>query len=364
MKISCTQENLNQGLNNVSHIASKNVSLPILNNVLLKAEKGTIKLTTTNLEIGINCQIRGKVEKEGEITVQAKLLNDYVNSLPNERVDLTAKDNKLNIECGKAHTVIKASSTEEFPLIPKVERKKGYEIKTSEIKKAITQVIFATATDESRPEISGVYLKPEKEEIILAATDSYRLAEKKIKKSEGPEGPAIIIPTRTLQELNRILTEDIESVNFYINENQILFTFDGIELVSRLIEGQYPDYKQIIPSDYKTKIVLSNQEFVKIIKTTSLFCQLGINDINLEIKDKKLIVSASNSQLGENTSSLAAKIEGEDNKIVFNYRYLLDGLSSIDSEEIILELSNNNNPGLIKPKEAKNYTYIIMPIRQ
>jgi len=364
MKISCTQENLNKGLNNVSHIASKNVSLPILNNVLIKAEKGTIKLITTNLEIGINCQIRGKVEKEGEITVQAKLLNDYVNSLPSERVDLEAKDNKLEIKCGKARTVIKASSTEEFPLIPKVEKKEDYEVNTSEIKKAITQVIFATASDESRPEISGVYLKPAKEKIIIAATDSYRLAEKRVKNNKTSAGEAVIIPTRTLQELNRILTEDIEGVNFYINENQILFTFDGIELVSRLIEGQYPDYKQIIPSDHKTKLVLSTQKFIKIVKTTSLFCQPGINDVNLSVKEKKLTVSASNSQLGENVSSLAAEIEGDDNEIVFNYRYLLDGLSSIDSEEVILELSDCNSPGLIKPKEDKDYLYIIMPIRQ
>lgn len=364
MKFSCTQENLNYGLNTVSHVASKNVSLPILNNVLIAAENGALKLTTTNLEIGINCQIRGKIEKEGKITIQAKLLSDYINSLPNERVDLEVEGDNLKIKSGKAKTTIKGSSSEEFPLIPKVEKNKGFQVKAREFKKAITQVIYAAAADESRPEISGVFLKSDGKEIILAATDSYRLAEKKIKAEKASEVGGVIIPTRTLMEINRILTDQTEEVSFFINENQILFVFDGIELVSRLIEGQYPEYQQIIPQGGKTKVELNVQEFIKIVKTTSLFCQSGINDISLEIKKGEVVVSASNSQLGENISRLKAEIEGEENNIVFNYRYLLDGLSSVESEEIILELTDNASPGLIKPKGLSDYIYLIMPIRQ
>ncbi len=364
MKFSCTQENLSRALNIVSHVASKNVSLPILNNVLITTENGIIKLTTTNLEIGINCQVRGKIEKEGKITVQAKLLSDYINSLPNERIDLEVEGDNLKIKCGKAQTTVKGSSTEEFPLIPKVEKNNSFQLKVNNFKKAITQVIYAAATDESRPEISGAFLKGGDKEIILAATDSYRLAEKKVKTEKGNEGEGVIVPARTLMELNRILTDDIESINFFINENQILFVFDGIEMVSRLIEGQYPEYQQIIPSEGKTKVELNTQEFIKMVKTTSLFCKAGINDISLEVKGDKIIVSASNSQLGENISSLDVKVEGEDNNIVFNYRYLLDGLSSIDTEDLILELTDNTSPGLIKPKGLDDYIYIIMPIRQ
>lgn len=364
MKFSCTQENLSRGLNTVSHVASKNVSLPILNNVLVTAENGAVKLITTNLEIGVNCQIRGRVEKEGKITVQAKLLADYINSLPNERVDLEVEGENLKIKCGKAQTIIKGSSSEEFPLIPKVEKSKSFQVKAKNFKKAITQVIYAAASDESRPEISGVFLKNQQNEVILAATDSYRLAEKKIKAEKASQVEGVIIPARTLMEINRILADEAEEINFFINENQILFVFDGIELVSRLIEGQYPEYQQIIPAGGKTKVMLNTQEFIKIVKTTSLFCKPGINDISLEIKKGEVVVSASNSQLGENISRLEAEVEGQDNSIVFNYRYLLDGLSSLDTEELILELTDNASPGLLKPKNGADYLYIIMPIRQ
>ena len=364
MKISCTQENLSHGLNTVSHIASKNVSLPILNNVLIVAENGIIKLTTTNLEIGVNCQVRGKMEKEGKITVQARLLADYINSLPNERIDLAVEGDNLKIKCGQAQTVIKGSSTEEFPLIPKVERKKSFSLKISDLKKAITQVIYAAASDEARPEINGVFVKSAENEITFAATDSYRLAEKKVKAQKASPSNGVIIPAKTLMELNRVLAEETEEIDFFINDNQVLFVFDGIEMVSRLIEGQYPEYQQIIPHGGKTKVELNTREFVKRVKTTSLFCKPGINDISLEVKKGEVVVSASNSQLGENISNLEAKIEGEENIIVFNYRYLLDGLASIESEEVILELTDNANPGLMKPKGLRDYIYIIMPIRQ
>lgn len=364
MKFSCTQENFSRGLNTVSHIASKNVSLPVLNNVLITAEKGVIKLTTTNLEIGINCQVRGKIEKEGKITTQAKLLADYVNSLPNERVDLAVEGDNLKIKCGQAQTNIKGSSVEDFPLIPKVERKKSFSLKTGDFKKAITQVIYAAASDETRPEISGIFVKCAANEIIMAATDSYRLAEKRVKSQKTSQSEGVIVPAKTLMELNRVLNEETEEINFFINDNQALFIFNGIEMVSRLIEGQYPDYQQIIPTGGKTKVEVNTQEFIKRVKTTSLFCKPGINDISLEIKKEEIIVSASNSQLGQNVSNLTAKVEGEENSIVFNYRYLLDGLASIETEELILELTDNASPGLIRPKGLGDYTYIIMPIRQ
>lgn len=366
MKLSFTQENLNRGLEITSHIASRNQTLPVLNNVLITAEKGVIKLTTTNLEIGINCQVRGKVEEEGKITVQAKLLADYVNSLSHERVDLLTEKESLKIASGKAQTMIKGSSAEEFPLIPQVEKKRSYQVKVKEFKKAIAQVIFAAAADETRPEISGIFLKPEDDGLVLAATDSYRLAEKKIKlEKETKESEGVIIPSRTLQELSRVLGEETEVLDFYLSENQILFVFEGIEIVSRLIEGQYPDYKQIIPQANKTRVVLDTREFIKIVRTTSFFCKPGINDVNLEfLPEGKVVVSASNTQVGENISEIEGAVEGEKNSIVFNYRYLLDGLASLETEEFSLELTDEANPGVIKPVGQADHLYIIMPIRQ
>ncbi len=387
MKISCTQENLNQGLNIVSHIAIKNTSLPILNNVLLKAEKGALSLTTTNLEIGINLQLRGKIEKEGSFTVNSKLINDYINLLPNQKIDIDLKDDNLEIKTEQQETKIKGSSADEFPLIPTVERKNPYVCKIEDVLKALSQVLYAVSVSETRPEISGIYCNFKGGQLTLAATDSYRLAEKKIKlMAENKEEKEVILPAKTAQELFRILSSlsslnDVAAENkeesqleIYFEDNQVLFAFDNVELVSRIIEGQYPNYKQIIPDNYKTKALINITDLVKATKTAALFSRTGIFDINLELKNGKVIVSSTNSQLGENKSNLESLVEGEDNKIVVNYRYLLDGLQNIDSSQIIFEMTDVANPCVLKPAEslpegekpiaAEDYLYIIMPIKQ
>lgn len=367
MKLSCTQENLNKGLSIVSHIASKNISLPILNNVLLKTENGVLKLSTTNLEMGITCDIRSKIEKEGSFTVSAKLLHDYISLLPNERVDIELKNNELELNCKNSKTVIKGIAAAEFPLIPSVSSKDVCRIKTSGFRKALSGVAFAVAFDETRPEISGVYFNFEKDKLIMVATDSYRLAEKAIE-VEKPftENKSVIVPIKTVQELIRILGEGDETITIYINENQILFTFNGVNLVSRIIEGQYPDYKQIIPKEFKTKVTINTQELIKTIKAVSLFCRSGVNDVSLKfLPDKKEVnVSATNIQLGENITRIDGEVEGEENNIVFNYRYLIEGVQNINTEDSVLEINSSMNPGVLKPKDEDNYLYIIMPIKQ
>ncbi len=388
MKISCTQKNLNQGLNIVSHIASKNTSLPILNNVLIKAEKGVLSLITTNLEVGINCQVRGKIEKEGAYTVNSRLFNDYINLLPNKKVDIEVKDDSLEIKTEQQETKIKGNSAEEFPLIPQVERKNAYICNVQDLIKAFSQILFAVSVAETRPEIAGVYFNFKDNFLTLATTDSYRLAEKKIKlKEKVKEEKEVIIPAKTSQELFRILSnlvsiqedsdeeeQGLQQIEIYFEDNQVLFVFDNIELVSRIIEGQYPNYSQIIPTDYKTKALINITDFIKATKTASLFSRAGIFDINLELKDGELIVSSTNNQLGENKSNVESSVEGEDNKIVVNYRYLLDGLQNMDASEVIFEMTDLANPCLLKPAESlpkgeapvasEDYLYIIMPIKQ
>jgi len=388
MKFSCTQENLNQGLNIVSHIASKSTSLPILNNVLIKAEKGVLSLTTTNLEMGINAIMRGKIEKEGSYTVSSKLFNDYIGLLPNQKVDIEVKDDFLQIKMEEQETKIKGNSAEEFPLIPQVEKKNPYVCKIQDLLKAISQVIFAVSVSETRPEISGIYLSFAGDELILASTDSYRLAEKKIKLKEKVKADKeVIVPARTVSELYRILSglatqselsqeeaANNDKIEIYFEDNQVLFVFDNVELVSRIIEGQYPNYKQIIPTNHKTKAIITITDFIKAAKTAALFSRTGIYDINLEFKAGKLTVSSTNNQLGENKSRVESKIEGDDNKIVVNYRYLLDGLQNIDSSDVIFEMIDNNNPCLLRSAESlsekkeaiasEDYLYIIMPIKQ
>ncbi|HEX9664359.1 MAG TPA: DNA polymerase III subunit beta [Patescibacteria group bacterium] len=367
MKFTSTQENLNQGLMIVSHIAAKTTSLPILNNVLIKAGGGVIQLETTNLELGVTCQVRGKVEAEGSFTVGAKLFADYVNLLPRENVNIELNDQTLKVSCKNYQTKINGAPAEDFPLIPQLEKKEPAKLKIADFKKALSQVVFAAALDETRPEINGVFLNFKGNKLTLAATDSYRLAEKVLNLDQGLAGDKnLIVPLRTFQELQRILTDGLEgdTIEIYLGDNQILFLFNGVELISRLVEGKYPDYKQIIPTDFKTTAVASVSELAKVIKTASLFCRTGINDINLKVIPNKVTVSSANSQLGENRTEIETETSGDDNEIVFNFRYLLDGLNNIDTNEVELKIIDPNSPGLLKSREGQDYVYIVMPIKQ
>ncbi len=375
MKILSLQENLKQGLFNVGHIANKNINLPILNNILLKTENGNIKMITTNLEIGISCLVRGKIEKEGSLTVDAKIISDCINLLPNKKVTLEQKENNLTINCDNYKAKIRGLSAEDFPLIPAVDRKIFYSAAVEDFKQAIAQVVYAVALSESRLELSGVLFSLTNSRLTLTATDSYRLAEKKISiKTNSEVNKKIIIPARTLQELVRILsagpveaiTETNNEIKFFLSDNQILFTYGLTELVSRLIEGQYPDYEQIIPTTSKTGVLTDKAELIRAVKMASLFSKTGINDINLDFPAGKsqVVVSAISGQTGENVTNLAAKVQGSDNSIVVNYRYLLDGLNSISGETVKIEIIDSNTPCILKPETSDDYLYIIMPIKQ
>lgn len=389
MKISTLQENFKNGLLTVGHIAGKNINLPILNNVLIRSEKGNIKLITTNLEMGIVSLVRGKVEKEGEFTVDSKTISDYISLLPNKKIDVEKKENKLFIQSENYKTSIKGQEADEYPLIPKVDKKNFFKVKTENFRKALSQIVFAVSTSEARAELSGVLFNFNKDTLTMVATDSYRLAEKRIKiYSNNQEEKKIIIPAKTLLEVMRILSnirdetinQENDEIAFYISDNQVLFTMGGTELVSRIVDGQYPNYKQIIPTNSETTAIINQRELVRAVKAASIFSKFGINDINLDfpLSKNKVIISSASSQTGENITELDATVSGKDNGIVINYRYLLDGLNNVDSENVIIEITNGNTPCILKPffstssadtgKEAKNkdegYLYIIMPIKQ
>jgi DNA polymerase-3 subunit beta len=377
MKISSLQENLKLGLNAVNHIAGKNINLPILNNVLIEAKDGNIKLITTDLEIGIITTIRGKVDENGSFTVDAKVMTDFISLLPNKKIDLSKKENKLIIKSENYNTVIRGQEADEFPLIPKVDRKQNYRVVIDEFKKALAQVIFSVSTSETRIELSGVLFNFSKDRLTLVATDSYRLAEKTIKINPNgaqKEDRKIIIPAKTLQELVRILSalrpEDLATdkneLEICVSENQVLFSVGGVELISRLIEGQYPDYKQIIPSSSETTAIINRVEFLRAVKAAAIFSKSGINDINLDFPSakNKIVISSASSQTGENIAELDASVRGKDNGMVINYRYILDGLNNILSDNIKIEIINNNTPCVVKSGKEDDYVYIIMPIKQ
>lgn len=381
MKFSCTQENLNQILNIVSHIASKNSNLPILSNILIKTENKNLMILATNLEIGVIANLRGRVEVDGEFSIDAKLFSNYISLLPKDRINFEFSGDELKIECQKQKTKIKCQSNNDFPLIPQIEKENPYIISANELKKAIYNTAFSVSNSEIRPEISGVFMVFLKEELILTATDSYRLAERKIKyiennkiKNPNFEGEKIIIPVKTLLEVSRIFsslkddinTDNSDNVEIYLGESQIMFIYNGIELISRLIEGRYPEYNQIIPENNSSKIKINTLDLIKTIKTSSLFTKSGVFDVKLDFKNNpnEVIIISSSSQTGENISSLNMDKSGEGAEVILNYKYLLDGLQNIGSDFVIFELSDSSNPCIIKPENDPNYIYLIMPIRQ
>jgi DNA polymerase-3 subunit beta len=380
MRVSTLKENLKNGLYLVGHIAGKNQNLPILNNIMLEAKEGNIKLISTNLEIGIVHNVRGKVEEEGVYTINSKVISDYVGLLPNKKINIIQKEkeNELQVECENYKTKIKGQPADDFPLIPTVDKNNSFSVNVGEFKEALSKVVFAVASSESRMELTGVVFVFNGDNLTLAATDSYRLTEKNIKiknNTNTEEEQKIIIPAKTLQELIRVLTsfkenseveENKSEITFYVSDNQILFTIESTEIVSKLIEGQYPDYKQIIPSKPQSTAVVNRSELIRAVKTSSLFSKSGINDINLDFPKEggKIVVSSTSGETGENIVDIEADVKGEDNGIIVNYSYLIDGLNHINEENVQIEVIDNNTPCIIKPTQEKDYIYIIMPIKQ
>ena len=368
MKFICTQEHLNKSLQSVNQIKGSGITLPILENILIKAENGVIKLSSTDLEIGISSIVRGKVEVDGEFTVPAHLFSSYIGFLPNKQVEVELVENSLKIKCEKNETKIKGQDASEFPVIPPVEKNEKYICRASEFKKALKSVASAISSSEIRIEIGGAlfnFNSPQASKLTLVGTDSYRLSEREIglEGGENKEQKKIIIPLKTIHSLVNILDGDAE-VEIYLTENQVLFVCEETEIVSRLIVGDYPDYKQIMPKEAKTDIVCSLGSLVKAVKGAGLFSRSGINDINLKFvaSENKIIVSSVNDQVGENVSEIEGTITGENNEITFNHRYFLDGLQAIPSNSVRLLIVDSSTPGLIRPVEGVGQLYVVMPI--
>ncbi len=378
MKLSCTRDNLHQGLSITSHLINRKVNLPILQNVLVKAEGGKIRFTSTNLEVAVNCTVRGKVDESGEHTIPSKLFFDYVSLLPNETIHLVTEQDNINIKCGNYKTKINGLPASEFPLVPKIDHKHTFEIPADDLKKALSKVLFSVATNEARPELTGIllrfFIKDSEGRLTLASTDSYRLSEKTIPVISGVDKEhSLVIPAQTLTELSRIISvfkDDVDvpsSVSMNLSENQIVFVYGKVELISRVIDQEYPDYKQIIPDQFQTKVVIDKNDFIKAVKTASLFSKTGLFDVTLEfdVESKLLYVKAIDSTRGNNITTCSADIKGANNSVTVNFRYLLDGLQVISDDRIIFEMIDPSNPCLITPiNSTEKYRYLVMPIKQ
>lgn len=364
MKLVCTKENLKKGLTSVSRVVGAGNPLQVLNNILIKTDEGRIKLSSTNLEIGVNTWVGGKIEEEGALTVPARLINEYINNLPTDKVTLESRDNTtLLIESENYHTSIKGLPHEDFPLIPQVTEEPLAKIDSVELRNALSETVWASAANETQPEISGIFMAFEGDKLRVAATDRYRLAERTALLLEPVRvSKEVIIPVRTIGELYKILSLGKGEVEIYFSESQVLFKFDETELISRLIDGQYPDYRQIIPKEFKTEVVVLREELIHALKAASLFVPDSSN-VNLEVRPEGLIVTAASMAAGENTTQVNAKVTGADNNAVFNFRYLLDCLNNLSEQSVNLKMISDSSPAAVVPVGRDNYTYIVMPIK-
>jgi len=374
MRFVCTKENLSYALDLVSSVAGKHINLPILNNILLQTNESSVRLITTNLEIGVRANLRAKVEKGGSFTVPAKTLSDFIHLLPDGQVEIELQENELSIRCENSATKIKGAPADEYPIVPEVEEKHAYVLSTDNFKSALSETVFAAAKNEIRPELSGVYFglfTDRYHGLIVAATDSYRLAESRQSVAQGEDEFRCIVPSRSVYEMIRIIslgkTKQGESnIRLWLSENQIALRYDDFEMVSRLIDGKYPDYAQIIPEKFKTTATFSISAMINKIKAASLFTTTGVNAVSLDINtsEKNISISSTSTQTGEHSAEMEAEISGEENSTLLNHRYVLDGLQSLDTEEAELKMNSADAPCLFKAKGKDDYTYIVMPIRQ
>jgi len=367
------QENLARGLGIVSRAVATRSTLPVLANVLIATDNSRLKLAATNLEIGISCWIGAKVEDEGEITVPARLLSDFVNSLPPEPIhmELETRTHTLNLVCDRYEANIKGIDATEFPIIPTVEDGGQMALEPETLGEMIDQVTFAAATDESRPILTGVLARFESDRLTFAAADGFRLSVREAEMEAAvEESISVIIPARALVELGRIMKERDEPVQVTVTEgrNQILFHLPDIDLVSQLIEGNFPDYNQIIPKTYTTRTVVEVKPFLNAVKIASFFARDAANIVRLhmepgtELEPGRLTISATSAELGDNVSQLEAGIEGDELEIAFNAKYLLDVLNVIGADRIALEMTTPSSPGVFKPVGGPNFVHVIMPM--
>jgi len=400
VKVSCFQENLAKGLSIVGRAVSSRSTLPVLGNILLEAKDNQLRLAATNLEIGINCWIGARVDDEGAVTVPARLLAEFVNSLPAERIDLelSVRTQTLHLQCARYEANIKGIDAAEFPIIPTVDNGEGPEetavvlegstiaLETAGLRKMIDQVVFAAATDESRPTLTGVEVSFKGDRLAMAATDGYRLSVRSVELDQPfAEDITVIVPARSLGELGRVITDanDEKPVQVTVTQarNQILFrvwgkgtesrgAFHQVDLVSQLIDARFPDYRAIIPKNHTTRTVVPTDALLQAVKVAHLFARDNANIVRLGIQPGNgegpgtLQLAAVSTEMGDNVNQLDAMVEGGDIEITFNARYLIDVLSQISEPQVVIETTQSNRPGTIRPvgMGTEEFLHVVMPM--
>ncbi len=384
MKLSCLQENLARGLGVVGRAVATRSTLPITQNVLLSSHQGMLRLSATNLEIAITTWIGAMIEEEGAITVPHRLVADLVNSLPADRIDLDLRGpdaeessssggaSVLHISCGRSRTHINGASADDFPPIPEVESGVATNIDPSMLRQGIGLVAFSAASDESRPVLTGVELKLEESNVVMAAADGFRLAVYTGQLSEPvADALKVIVPARTMQEIQRLASEQSAPVQVTLSpeKGQVMFKLEHVEVVSQLLQGTFPNYDQLIPERYETRAVMELDDLKRATQSAAVFARDGSNIVRLEMTPQEsgeggqLKVSARSEEVGDNSDELDIdQLEGEDAKIAFNARYLIDVVNVLGRGKVALEVTNSSSPGVFRPADSDRYVHVVMPM--
>ena len=373
MKVTVLQESLARGLSIVSRAVSPRSTLPVLSNVLVASDEGRLRLSATNLELGITCWIGARIEEEGSTTVPARTFVDLVGTLPQEQVslNLATATQTLNVRCGASNTDIKCIDAQEFPPLPVPDMEGAILVNVADFKDMISQVVFAASVDEARPVLMGVLVTVDKDTITMAAADGFRLSVRKGTLSQPAAQPVTaIIPARALGELARVAADGNETILMVMpkGRGQVIFRMKEVEVVSQLIDGTFPDYQQIIPRSYKSRTILSTPALLKACKQAEIFAREGSNVARLDIKSPgdlepgAVEISAQSEETGSNETIVAATIEGIGLLIAFNVKYMREVLEVIKSPNVALETSAANAPGVIRPVGDDNFLHVIMPM--
>jgi DNA polymerase-3 subunit beta len=373
MKVSSLQENLSKGLATVGRAVPVRSTLPQASHVLLASDQGRLKLVATDLMIATTCWIGAQVEEEGSVTVPARLLTDFVASLPSDKVDLTVTDRgrQLHVSCARNEATVAGMDAADFPPVPSVDDGLTLELDPKQFKRAVEQVEFAAAADDTRPVLTGIHTLAEGQELTLAAADGFRLAVHKLPlRQEVAERLEVIVPARALREVMRLIGdgEDPLTMSFSATRSQVLFKLPNAELVATLIQGTFPNYSQLIPQSYTTRTTLGMKQFLQETRIAAIFARDGAGIIRLQVEPEEgasgvLSISARAEEIGNHEGKMDVKVEGEPSKIAFNSRYLQDVLQVLDAEEIALETTSPSSPGVLRPIGTDdNYVHVVMPM--
>ena len=366
MKAECTKEKFCLAVSKAEKITGKNMTLPILSCILIEAKGNHLILKSTNLDLGIEINVSAKILQEGVVAVPGSILNGFLSNLTGDNnLKLEVKEGNLSVSGSNSQTTIKSFPTEDFPTIPKVKDGKIYDINSSDLVKGLKSVWYSASLSNIKPELSSVYIHSKDEGLVFVATDSFRLAEKVVRFKKNSDFEQILIPFKNVSDLLKIINDEKDMLAINFTKNQISFEYKDIYIVSRVIDGVFPDYQQIIAKDFKTEVIVLKQDLINILKLSNIFSD-SFNQINIKVspKEKVLEIKSKNSNVGENVNKLSATVSGEEIEINFNHKYIIDCFQSIDSDSVSLSFNGLNKPMVIRGISDKSFTYLVMPMNR